>query len=98
MPIPLVPGVIASSIMGVSTSKTPHMANIAAAIDVSVNEWLRSSCTVQGSGAGVAASGQGAGILTVLPNPGFMESAYMLYRGQVRSWEWDCLRVVLWGM
>jgi hypothetical protein len=76
MPIPLVVGTIASSIIGSSTSKTEHMIKIAAAIDVSVNEWLRSSCTVQGTGAGIVASGQGAGVLTVLPNPAFMESAF----------------------
>lgn len=75
MPVPLIPGAIASSIMGVSTSKTEHMVNIATAIDLSINEWLR-SCTVQGTGAGIVASGQGSGVLTVFPNPGFMESAF----------------------
>ena len=76
MPIPLVLGTISSSIMSVSTSKTPHMVSIATAVDLSLNEWLRSSCTVQGTGAGIVGGGTGAGVLTVLPNPFYMEGAF----------------------
>lgn len=71
----LLPGVVSGKIMSSSTSKTPQMLQIAQGVELGLYQWLLSS-VVSGTGAGVVGSGSGAGILSVLPNPAFMEASF----------------------
>ena len=74
----LIPGTVSGKILSSSMSKTPQMAQIAQAVDLGLLEWLRiPSSVVSGTGAGVVgAGGIGAGILSILPNPAFMEASF----------------------
>lgn len=74
----LLPGVVSGKIMSSSTSKTPQMLQIAQGVELGLYQWLLSS-VVSGTGSGVVGlvpPGSGAGILSVLPNPAFMEASF----------------------
>lgn len=71
----LLPGVLSGKIMSSSTSKTPQMLKIAQGVEIGLSQWLLAS-VVSGTGAGVVGVGSGAGILSVLPNPAFMEASF----------------------